>query len=59
MEAEVVCGLLRAAGIDCGHRVNDATDSALDGIAADGPREIPVPETELEIAGAVLADPQH
>jgi putative signal transducing protein len=59
IEAEVVCGLLRSAGIDCGHRVTEATDSALDGIAADGPREILVPETELEAARAVLADAQR
>jgi len=43
IEAEVVCGLLRSAGIDCGHRVTEATDSAFEGIAFDGPREILVP----------------
>jgi Putative prokaryotic signal transducing protein len=59
MEAEVVCGLLRSAGIDCGHRVTEATDSALEGIAADGPREILVHETELEAARAVLVDAQR
>jgi hypothetical protein len=58
-EAEVVCGLLRSAGIDCGHRVTEATDSALEGFAADGPREILVPETEVEVARAVLANAQH
>jgi hypothetical protein len=59
MEAEVVCGLLRSAGIECGHRVTEATDSALEGIASDGPREILVPETALETARAVLADAQR
>jgi Putative prokaryotic signal transducing protein len=59
IEAEVVCGLLRSAGIECGHRVTEATDSALEGIAADGPREILVHETELETARAVLADAQQ
>jgi hypothetical protein len=59
MEADVVCGLLRSAGIECGHRVTEATDSALEGIAADGPREILVPEAELEVARAVLADAQR
>lgn len=58
IEAEVVCGLLRSAGIECGHRVTEATDSALEGIAADGPREILVHETELDTARAVLADAQ-
>jgi hypothetical protein len=56
IEAEVVCGLLRSAGIDCGHRVTEATDSAFEGIASDGPREILVPQTELEAARAVIAD---
>ena len=59
LEADVVCGLLRSAGIECGHRVTEATDSALEGIAADGPREILVPESELEVARAVLADAQR
>jgi hypothetical protein len=59
IEAEVVCGLLRSAGIECGHRVTEATDSALEGIASDGPREILVRESELETARAVLADAQH
>ena len=57
IEAEVVCGLLRSAGIDCGHRVTEATDSAARAtFAADGPREILVHENELETARAVLAD---
>jgi len=59
MEAEVVCGMLRAAGIECGHRVTEATDSAFEGIASDGPREILVHATELEAARAVLVDAQH
>jgi hypothetical protein len=59
IEAEVVCGLLRSAGIDCGHRVTEATDSALEGIAADGPREVLVRESELEAAKAALANAQR
>ena len=35
MEAETLCGLLRSAGIECGHRVTEETDS-LEGIASDG-----------------------
>ena len=58
-EAEVVCGLLRSAGIECGHRVTEATDSAFEGLAFDGPREILVPEADLEAARAVLADAQR
>jgi hypothetical protein len=59
IEAEVVCGMLGSAGIECGHRVTEAIDSAFDGIASDGPREILVPATELEAARAVLADAQR
>jgi hypothetical protein len=56
IEAELVCGLLRSAGIECGHRLTEATDSAFEGIASDGPREILVHQAELEAARAVLAD---
>ena len=59
VEADVVCGLLRSAGIACGHRVTEATDSPLEGFASDGPREILVHETELEAARTVLADAQR
>jgi hypothetical protein len=59
MEAEVICGLLRSAGIECGHRVTDETDSPLHGIASDGPREILVHESDLETARALLADAQR
>jgi hypothetical protein len=59
IEAEVVCGLLRSAGIECGYRATEATDSAFEGIASDGPREILVHENELVAARAVLADVQR
>jgi hypothetical protein len=58
IEAEVVCGLLRSNGFECGHRVTEATDSPLEGIASDGPREILVHESDLERARSVLADAQ-
>jgi hypothetical protein len=58
MEAEAVCGLLRSAGIASGHRVTEETDSMLEGIASDGPREILVHESDLEAARALLADAQ-
>jgi hypothetical protein len=45
---------LGSTGIECGHRVTEATDSTLEGIASDGPREILVYETELETARVVL-----
>jgi Putative prokaryotic signal transducing protein len=55
-EAEVVCGLLRSAGIECGHRVTEETDSLLENFAADGPREILVREADVDAARALLAD---
>jgi hypothetical protein len=59
IEAEVVCGLLRSSGFECGHRVTEATDSPLEGIASDGPREVLVHATDLEAARSVLADAQR
>jgi hypothetical protein len=56
IEAELVCGLLRSAGIECGYRATEATDSAFEGIASDGPREILVHENDLVAARAVLDD---
>ena len=58
LEAEMACGLLRSAGIECGHRVTQETDSLLDGFASDGPREILVHESDLSAARAVLAGVQ-
>ena len=55
-EAEVVCGLLRSAGIECGHRVTEEMDSQLHGFASDGPREVIVHKTDLEAARALLAN---
>jgi hypothetical protein len=59
VEADVVCGLLRSAGLECGHRVTDDMDSALHGIASDGPREILVHDSDLATARALLADAQR
>jgi hypothetical protein len=59
IEAELACGLLRSAGIECGYRATEATDSAFEGIASDGPREILVHQTDLEAARTVLADTQR
>ena len=54
-EAEVVCGLLRSAGIECGHRATDEEDSLLENFGR-GPREILVGEADVEAARALLAD---
>ena len=54
--AEITCGLLRSAGIDCGYRDTEALDSPLEGFMASGPREILVHESDLERARSVLAE---
>ena len=54
-EAEIVCGLLRANGIECGYRDTEAIDSPLEDFAPSGPREILVREDDLEDARSVLA----
>ena len=54
-EAEVVCGLLRSAGIDCAYRDTQAIESPLEDFTAAGPREILVRESDLETARALLA----
>ena len=55
-EAEMVCGLLRSAGIDCAYRDTEAIDSPLEDFTAAGPREILVREPDLQAARALLAD---
>jgi Putative prokaryotic signal transducing protein len=57
-EAEMVCGLLRSAGIECAYRDTDAIDSALEDFAAAGPREILVRERDLERARELVTSSQ-
>jgi Putative prokaryotic signal transducing protein len=57
-EAEIVCGLLRSAGIKCGYRETDAIDSTLEDYTAVGPREILVHSSDLEAARALLGAAQ-
>jgi len=57
-EAEVVCGLLRSAGIKCAYRDTDAIDSSLEDFMAAGAREILVGAPDLEAAKQLLADAQ-
>ena len=53
-EAEVVCGLLRSAGIECAYRDTDAIDSPLEDFMAAGAQEILVRESDLEVAKELL-----
>ena len=56
-EAEVVCGLLRSAGIECAYRDTEAIDSSLEAFMAAGSREILVHAKDLEAAKELLAAP--
>jgi hypothetical protein len=53
-EAEVVCGLLRSAGLECGYRDTESIDSPIEDFIAAGPREILVKEPDLEVARQLL-----
>jgi hypothetical protein len=55
-EADVVCGLLRSAGIACAYRDTEAIDSPLEDFTAAGAREILVRESDLEAARELLPD---
>lgn len=54
-EADIVCGLLRSSGIDCGYRDTEAIDSSLEEFTAAGRREILVHPSDLEIARELLS----
>ena len=54
-EADVVCGLLRSAGIDCAYRETAAIESSLEDFTATGPREILVRAGDLDAARELLA----
>ena len=56
-EADVVCGLLRSAGIDCAYRETEAIESSLEDFTAAGPREILVRAADLDAARELLAAP--
>ena len=55
-EAEIACGLLRSAGIDCFYRDTETIDSPLEDFTAAGPREIVVAADDAEAAGQLLAE---
>ncbi len=58
-EAEVVCGLLRSAGIKCAYQDTQAIDSSLEDFMAAGSREVLVGEPDLEAAKELLAEAQR
>ncbi len=56
-EAELACGLLRSAGLECAYRDTEAIDSPIEDFIAAGPREILVRESDLEVAKQLLDRP--
>lgn len=56
-EAELACGLLRSAGIECAYRDTEAIDSPLEDFTAAGPREILVHAADLDDARELLDVP--
>jgi hypothetical protein len=54
MEAEVICGLLRSAGIGCNHRQTDIGVGAWEALGMGGPREILVAERDIDEAREIL-----
>lgn len=53
-EAELACGLLRSAGIDCFYRDTEAIDSPLEDFTAAGQREIVVRSSDVDAARQLL-----
>lgn len=59
MEAEMLCGLLRAHGIACNYRKTDsagAIGAESGGFAIAGPTEVLVHERDLDAARGLLTD---
>jgi Putative prokaryotic signal transducing protein len=54
-EADVACGLLRSAGIECGYRETEAVDSLLEEFTPAGGQEILVHASDLDAARELLA----
>ena len=55
-EAEIACGLLRSAGIECFYRDTEAIDSPLEDFTAAGAREIVVREADTDAARELLTE---
>ena len=55
-EAEVICGLLRSAGIECLTRQTNVGAGAADGLTVVGPYEVVVRAEDLEAAREVARD---
>ena len=58
-EADILCGLLRTNGIECGYRDTEAIDSPLEDFIEAGSVEVLVSAEDLEAAREVLAASQE
>lgn len=54
-EADILCGLLRSAGIECAYRDTDEIESPIEDFIAAGPVEVLVPKSDLDAAREILA----
>jgi hypothetical protein len=55
-EAELVCGMLRADGIECTYRQTNFGAGTADGFSFGGPREILVDESDVDRARSLLVE---
>ena len=55
MEADVVCGMLRANAIECSHRKTNVAGAWTVGFASGGPIEILVDELDLAAARELVS----
>jgi Putative prokaryotic signal transducing protein len=55
-EADMLCGLLRDAGIECVHRSTNMGAGAQDGMLTSGPREVMVRAEDVVQARAALGE---
>ena len=55
-EAELVCSILRDAGIQCMQRITNAGSGAMDGMAIGGAREIIVRTEQLARAREIVRE---
>ena len=54
VEAELICGLLRSAGIKCAHRQAGVASGSLEALNLGGPHEVLVAEEDLEAARELI-----
>jgi hypothetical protein len=55
-EADIACGLLRSAGIECWYRDTAEIDDAYEDFIESGPREIIVRTADADVARQLLAE---